>query len=42
MLPKNFQNIPLSKLQVDRLKAVNIAYDPETGLREDGEIMDDD
>ena len=37
----NFDRIPISKIQVARLKEVGIDYDPETGCRVDG-IHDDD
>lgn len=30
-LPLNFENIPLSKLQVDKLQAIGVDYDPDTG-----------
>lgn len=30
-LPLNFENIPLSKLQVDKLQAIGVNYDPDTG-----------
>lgn len=30
-LPLNFENIPLSKIQVDKLQAIGIDYDPDTG-----------
>ncbi|KAK4691784.1 hypothetical protein P7C71_g5292, partial [Lecanoromycetidae sp. Uapishka_2] len=40
-LPENFDRIPINKLQIDRLKSENIAYDPETGQREDA-LVDSD
>lgn len=27
----NFENIPLSKLQVEKLQAIGVDYDPDTG-----------
>lgn len=30
-LPLNFENISLSKLQVDKLQAIGVNYDPDTG-----------
>lgn len=40
MLPRNFERIPISKLQIDRLRADGIEYDPETGMRVDA-VVDD-
>lgn len=39
-LPLNFENIPLSKLQVDRLQAIGVNYDPDTGYL--AEVVVDD
>ena len=36
-MPENFECIRLSKLQIDRLRDVNIEYDVETGLRVDAD-----
>lgn len=30
----NFENIPLSKLQVDKLQAIGVNYNPDTGYLE--------
>ncbi len=42
MLPKNFELIAISKLQIDRLRAVGIVFDPETGQREDALVENQD
>ena len=38
ILPTNFEHIPISKIQMDRLKADGIDYDPELGQRVDAEV----
>ena len=36
----NFENIPLSKLQVDKLQAIGVNYNPDTGYL--AEVVVDD
>ncbi|KAF6236988.1 hypothetical protein HO173_004867 [Letharia columbiana] len=40
VLPQNFERIPLSQLQIKRLRDGGIEYDPETGTRVDAEVID--
>lgn len=40
MLPQNFERIPLSQLQIKRLRDGGVEYDPETGTRVDAEVVD--
>lgn len=42
MLPKNFEKIPISKLQQDKLAALGIEYNPRTGQRRDAISPSDD
>ncbi|KAG8534113.1 uncharacterized protein KY384_000957 [Bacidia gigantensis] len=45
VLPPNFQLVPISKLQVEKLAGLGIIYDPTTGHRQDGifqQVDDDD
>lgn len=37
-LPRNFEKISISKLQIDQLRKRNIEYDPETGKRTDADV----
>ena len=42
MLPPNFDRIPISKLQIDKLRAAGIEYDAETGQRVDALVNFED
>ena len=41
-LPKNFEKIALSKIQIQQLRNFDIPYDPETGEREDEHLLDEE
>lgn len=37
-LPSNFENVPLNKMQTDKLRNLGIVYDPTTGQRDNGDV----
>ena len=41
-LPRQFCDVPLNVNMVSKLASMGIDYDPETGMRTDGEFVDHD
>lgn len=41
-LPRKFRDIPLNAAMVAKLTDMGIDYDPDTGMRTDGQLLDED